>query len=405
MRNLTVLKIICAVVILQSCSSNVEEEKKFNTITNGETFVKANNKFAFDVFKEVSKLEAEENTMISPVSLSLALGMTYNGAAGETKTAFENTLNYSNFYPTEINTINQEIIHHLASSSSGSLFEIAKSIWVKKDFLVKEEFLDVNKNFYNAAVRNLDFSDANSVNIINDWVSDKTYQKIPKIIEKINPLDVMFLINALYFKSDWKYSFDVKDTEDLPFYGENSTQSVKMMNLTNDLSFYENEYFSSVKLPYKNNKYTMTLFLPNETKTTSDILEVLNTENWEKWNALFYTKEVALKMPKFKFSYEKLLNKALIDMGLGNAFSADANFNGISNENLSISFVIQKTFIEVNEKGTEAAAVTAVGISTTSIDPSKKVMIVNKPFLFSITENETGSICFIGKIGMPKSDN
>jgi serpin B len=405
MRNLTVLKIICAVVILQSCSSNVEEEKKFNTITNGEAFIKANNKFAFDVFKEVSKLEAEENSIISPVSLSLALGMTYNGADGETKTSFENTLNYSNFYPTEINTINKEIVYHLSNVSSGTVFEIANSIWVKKDFLVKEEFLAVNKNFYDAEVRNLDFSDGNSLNIMNDWVSDKTYQKIPKIIEKIDSLDVMFLINALYFKSDWKYSFDVEDTESLPFYGENSTQSVKMMNLTNDLSYYENEYFSSVKLPYKNSKYTMTLFLPNETKTTSDILQVLDTENWGKWNALFLTKEVALKMPRFKFSYEKLLNKALTDMGLGNAFSADANFNGISNENLSISFVIQKTFIEVNEKGTEAAAVTATGISTTSIDPSKKIVILNKPFLFSITENETGSICFIGKIGMPKNDN
>jgi serpin B len=405
MRNLTVLKIICAVVILQSCSSNVEEEKKFNTITNGEAFIKANNKFAFDVFKEVSKLEAEENSIISPVSLSLALGMTYNGADGETKTSFENTLNYSNFYPTEINTINKEIVYHLSNVSSGTVFEIANSIWVKKDFLVKEEFLAVNKNFYDAEVRNLDFSDGNSLNIMNDWVSDKTYQKIPKIIEKIDSLDVMFLINALYFKSDWKYSFDVEDTESLPFYGENSTQSVKMMNLTNDLSYYENEYFSSVKLPYKNNKYTMTLFLPNETKTTSDILQVLDTENWGKWNALFLTKEVALKMPRFKFSYEKLLNKALTDMGLGKAFSADANFNGISNENLSISFVIQKTFIEVNEKGTEAAAVTATGISTTSIDPSKKIVILNKPFLFSITENETGSICFIGKIGMPKNDN
>jgi serpin B len=323
MRNLTVLKIICAVVILQSCSSNVEEEKKFNTITNGEAFIKANNKFAFDVFKEVSKLEAEENSIISPVSLSLALGMTYNGADGETKTSFENTLNYSNFYPTEINTINKEIVYHLSNVSSGTVFEIANSIWVKKDFLVKEEFLAVNKNFYDAEVRNLDFSDGNSLNIMNDWVSDKTYQKIPKIIEKIDSLDVMFLINALYFKSDWKYSFDVEDTESLPFYGENSTQSVKMMNLTNDLSYYENEYFSSVKLPYKNSKYTMTLFLPNETKTTSDILQVLDTENWGKWNALFLTKEVALKMPRFKFSYEKLLNKALTDMGLGKAFSAE----------------------------------------------------------------------------------
>lgn len=405
MRNLILTKLLCIVLVFQSCTSNIEEEKKFDTVANGRTFIKANNKFAFDIFKKVSNLETKENTMISPISLSLALAMTYNGSEGATKAAFENTLNYSNFDVAEINTINKEIIHHLASSSSGSLFEIANSIWIKKDFLVKEEFLDVNKNFYNAEIRNLDFSNINSLNIINDWVSDKTNQKIPKILEKIDPLDVMFLINALYFKSDWKHSFNVKDTEDLLFYGENSTQSVKMMNLTNDLSFYENEHFMAVKLPYKNDKYTMTLFLPNESKTTSDILEVLNTDNWDSWNTLFSTKEVALKMPKFKFSYEKLLNNSLIDMGLGNSFSADANFNGISNDNLSVSFVIQKTFIEVNEKGTEAAAVTAVGISTTSIDPSKKVMIVNKPFLFSITENETGAICFIGKIGMPKNDN
>jgi serpin B len=395
---------LIGLLVFYSCLNNDEEKPPFSAITKGSKFIEANNKFAFNIFKKISNEESEENFMISPVSLSLALGMTYNGAENETKTAFENTLNYTEFDSDEINTINKEVITNLTNNSSGSLFEIANSIWIENSFAVKEDFIKKNKNYYNAEIENLDFSDANSVNIINNWVSDKTHQKIPKIIDGISNETVMFLINALYFKSDWKYTFKEENTLELPFYGQNNTENVKTMHLTADLSFYKNDVFTSVILPYKNDKYSMNIFLPSENKEVSNIVDVLTNENWQNWNTSYSTEEVALALPKFKFSFEKKLNTILSDLGLENAFSNRADFSNISNRDLFISFVLQKTFIEVDEKGTEAAAVTVVGIGTTSAGPSKKIVTLNKPFLFTITEKETGSICFIGKVGMPKND-
>jgi serpin B len=408
MKNSFKIIILICTLTLMSCEnidSNEETKNAFNNVLKGEEFVYANNKFAFSLFKKIAYEEDTENYMISPVSLYLALGMTYNGAAKNTKTAFENTLNYNDFNADEINSINKEIIANLSDNGAGSLFEIANSIWIENSFPVKENFIDTNKDYYNATVEKLDFSDTNAVNIINNWVSDKTYQKIPKIIEKIDKDEIMFLINAIYFKSEWKYRFNSEDTAELPFYGENNTKNVETMQLTADLYFYENTDFTAVKLPYKNEKYSMTVLLPKEGKNTKDISSLLDIDNWDNWNANFSKKEVALKMPKFTFSYEKELNNPLIDLGLGVAFTGSADFSNISNVvPLAISFVLQKTFIEVNEEGTEAAAVTVVGIGTTSIDASKKNVALNKPFLFTITEKETNSICFIGEIGMPNME-
>ncbi|WP_299666915.1 serpin family protein [uncultured Polaribacter sp.] len=400
-KNIFFVNFLFLFLLFFNCEKNDEKKNPFSTVLKGEEFVTANNKFAFDIFKKISNEENKENYMISPVSLSLALGMTYNGAENSTKTAFESTLNYTSFLPEEINTINKEIITNLSDNSAGSTFKIANSIWIENSFPVKENFTNINANYYSAAVEKLDFSNPNSVNIINNWVSDKTYQKISKIIDIINADDIMFLINAIYFKSDWKYSFNPSETTALPFYGKNNTQDVKTMQLTADLDFYENTNFTAVKLPYKNDKYAMTLLLPKDGKNIEDISNLLNTENWGNWNANFSKKEVALKMPKFTFSYEKELKEQLTDLGLGVAFTNSADFSNISDVPLSISFVLQKTFIEVNELGTEAAAVTAVGIGVTSVDLSKKSVALNKPFLFAITEKETNSICFIGKIGMP----
>ena len=396
-----ILTILTVGFLVQSCTETDQVKTPFKTVLKGKEFVAANNKFAFDIYKNIAENETKENYMISPVSLSLALGMAYNGAANNTKSAFENTLNYASFLPEEINTINQEIITNLSDNSVGSLFEIANSIWIKNSFPVKDDFININKKYYNAEVAKLDFADANSVNIINNWVADKTYQKIPKIINSISNNDVLFLINAIYFKSDWKYTFKEEDTKELPFYGENTTKNVETMYLNADLDFYENEDLLAIKLPYKNDKYAMTILLPKEGKNTQDISNLLNTTNWENWNTNFSKKTIQLEMPKFTFSYEKTLNKPLKDLGLENAFTTSADFSNISNLPIAISYVLQKTFIEVNEKGTEAAAVTSVGFVNLSLSPNQNKVALNKPFLFAITEKETNSICFMGKIGMP----
>lgn len=399
------ISILLFLSIFISCEITQQTEReRFSAIEKNKEFIEANNKFAFDVFKKVFNEETRENLMISPVSLSLALGMTYNGAENETKTAFEKALNYTQFLPSEINNLNKEIIYNLSDNSPGAIFEVANSIWVDKTFPVKEDFINTNKTFYNAEVESLDFSNENSLKVINNWVSDKTYQKIPTIIDEISPSLKMILINALYFKSDWKHTFQEENTKELPFYGEQSTENVLMMHLTNALAFYENENFSSVKLPYKNEKYAMTVFLPKENQTTKSITNLLNIENWQKWNESYSTIPVDLEMPKFKLSYKKNLNKPISELGLGVAFTSSANFGNISDTSLQISYILQKTFIEVDEKGTEAAAVTAIGIKTTSVGPSNKSFRLNKPFLYAITEKETGSICFLGKVGMPENE-
>jgi serpin B len=172
--------------------------------------------------------------------------------------------------------------------------------------------------------------------------------------------------------------------------------------MTENLSFMSNSIFSSVKLPYKNDKFSMTVFLPNEDKTLNDVIEVLVENDKTNWESQYTIQNVNLSLPKFTFSYKKEFNDALINMGLGIAFSDAADFSLMSAARTQISFVLQKTFIEVNEKGTEAAAATAVGVMTTSAGPSENRLLIDRPFLFIITENTTNAICFMGKVGMPE---
>ncbi|HBK72464.1 MAG TPA: hypothetical protein DDZ39_12565 [Flavobacteriaceae bacterium] len=392
-----------SIIVFMSCNTDSDEtEHSFKSIPKSEKIIKANNKFAFSIFKKIAKEEAEANYMISPVSASLALGMVHNGAKNETLNAFNHVFNYGDASLNEINTVNQSIINHLTENTLGSTFNIANSLWIDNNFQVKEDFIKRNKLFYNAEVQNIDFKNPNSVNIINDWVSDKTQEKIPTIIENIPSNMVMYAINALYFKSDWKYTFDPKNTTLKPFYiNKNSTKEVEMMNMTQDLLYLKNDLFSSILLPYKNDKYNMVILLPNVDKSIKELVLVMNENHWSEWLNQYTKETVSLSMPKFSFSYKKMFNKALQNLGLEIAFTDQADFSGISNTATQISFVLQKTYIEVNEQGTEAAAVTAVGVGTTSIG-LENIFTLNRPFLFLITEKTTQAVSFIGKVGSPK---
>lgn len=379
---------------------SIVEDYKLKT-SEAKAIVKKNNQFAFDFFKEVSNYETKDNFMVSPVSLSLALGMTYNGSEGETKLAFDRTLNYTSSL-IEINQFNKNLIGKLSNSADGSVMEIANSIWIREGLLVKDDFVNLNKDFYSAEVQNLDFSNPVSIKTINRWVSNKTYGKITSIIDKINQQDVMFLINAIYFNANWKYKFESEKTKSTTFYKvKNETIQVKMMNRTENVEHFQNELMSSIVLPYLHDKFSMVILLPKENKSTNDIIAELNSENWNIWLENHTPLKISISLPKFKLSYENKLNEELIGMGLGIAFSDRANFSEISNMSLQISEVLQKTFIDVNEKGTEAAAVTSVGVVTTSL-PRLNVFKANKPFIYVIKENVSGSICFVGKVGEPK---
>lgn len=390
------------VFFMGSCDTEMAEPlPDFKSLVKSTAIVEANNAFAFSLFNEIASEETEVNYMISPVSASLALGMMYNGAEGETKTAFEDTFNYGTASLEEVNSVNQGIMKQLTDDSSGAVFDIANSLWIRNDFPVKRSFVDLNQKYYDAEVRNMDFSDPETKDIINNWVATKTRDKIEKVIEGSIPSElVMYAINALYFKSDWKYTFKEEDTHDLPFYPENSVaENVPMMRMTQDLDYFSNEDFQSVRLPYKNDKYNMMVFLPNADRTIVDLVTEMNVETWATWLKAYTEQQIAFTMPKFKYSFDTEFSNALINMGLGVAFSDGANFSGLSDDSTKISFVKQKTFIEVNEKGTEAAAVTTVG-ATNSVSGALGFTL-DKPFLFVITEKETNAICFIGKVGMP----
>ena len=337
----------------------------------------------------------------------MALGMTMNGAAGETQTAMESTLGFKDMSSGDINESYKNLIGALTTIDPKVTLEIPNSIWYSHVFSVLQEFIDVNKDYFNAEVHPLDFLNPASVDVINNWVAESTHDKIKNILDQIDPEARMFLINAVYFKGSWVYEFDEQYTEPETFYlADGTTKQVDMMKQEAKLSFFANELFEAVDLSYGGGNFSMVVMLPKETHTPEDIIDQMNDENWSAWINNFSEANIQLSLPKFKLEYGKRLNDELIGMGMAPAFDPyAADFSKINpDEPLFIGFVKQKTFIDVNEEGTEAAAVTIVGMFTTSTQdpPVPYFFTVNKPFIFAIKERDTGAILFLGKVMEPK---
>jgi serpin B len=378
--------------------NNYQPDEKILRLTN------ADNTFGLNLFQQINAFaNNDENLFVSPVSVALALAMTYNGAAGDTKTAMEQTLSLNGLTVEEINQSYQSLIHALVTLDPVVLLTIANSIWYRNDFEVLQSFIDINQQYYNAQVNPLDFNDPASVDVINNWVDANTNHKIPSIIYQIQPENVMFLINAIYFKGTWKYTFETANTTDQPFYMEDGTMiTTPVMKQKDVFGYFENELMQVLKLPYGSEKFNMIIFLPAVSHTVNDIIAELNPSNWTLWLNDFTTSDsVNVYLPKFKFSYEITLNDILKNMGMSIAFSDFADFTGINPAgNLFISNVKHKSFVEVNEEGTEAAAATVVEISFTSV-PEEKYVIADRPFVFIITEKATSAVVFIGKVAQP----
>ncbi len=371
------------------------------------TIIETNNDFGLKLFRNVIAEENQPNIMISPASVSIALGMAYNGAENSTRDAFEEILNYQGLTRMEINEITRELINVLVTNSSGNVVEIANSIWYDQGFPVEQEFIDLNSTYYDAEVREIDFRKAQAVKTINDWVSGKTNGKIDEIIEAIDPDMMMILINAIYFNCLWDVEFKPGDTRDAPFFTEMGTlfRQVEMMHLESNFNTLHTEGFSAVELPYKKGKFSMFLFLPGEGSSVDSLAGELDGDSWKALSEAFTErKNFTVEMPRFKFEFERSLLDDLRAMGLGIAFTDGADFSGISPVELLISDVIHKTYIDVNEKGTEAAAVTGVIMETTSLGPPSFIRL-DRPFLFAIAEKSSRSILFIGKVTEPSYEN
>ncbi|MDZ7961530.1 MAG: serpin family protein [Aulosira sp. DedQUE10] len=390
----------------QSRLPNSESPLQKKTVNSDTKLVNANNKFGFKLFSEVLKNESsEKNVFVSPSSVAIALAMTYNGASGSTQKAMAKTLELQGMNLSEINSSYAALKKLLENPDANVQLTIANSLWANQNTNFQSDFLKKNQDFYNAKVTNLNFQDAEAPNIINNWVKDNTQGKINKIVDQIQPDQVLFLINAIYFKGKWSNEFDKSQTAILPFYlASGQPKQHLMMSQDGDYRYQENEQFQAVSLPYgKDGKVSLYIFLPKQNSNIKAFYQNLNAENWETWMTQFRKREGSIRLPRFKTDYDVTLNDALKALGMGEAFSHQANFSGIG-KNLAISQVKHKTFVEVNEEGTEAAAATSATIMLTSAAPQTEPfkMIVDRPFFCAIRDNQTGSVLFMGSIMEPQ---
>lgn len=410
MKTQTLLLSILFILLTAASCDKAEDDslpKEIELSLKSQQIIEADNVFGLDVFQRILKNEDEPNFMISPLSLSMAFSMAYNGAETETKSEMAEVLGIVDFTRDELNKTYRELIAALVEADPQVAMQIANSIWYRESYDVEQSFLDVNHTYYGAEVKKADFDNPLTVDRINLWVSDKTNDKIQSVIDNIPPEMVMYLINAIYFKGTWAKEFNPKSTQLLYFHtDDNENVQIDMMGRLDTLDYHKNETFSAIRMPYGKGNFSMSVFLPNDNKTVDDVAASFSPKNWNKWQESFEeTKNVDIRLPKFKVEYEKTLNSFLQDMGMKKAFTEQADFSSINPaRDLFISNVRQKTFIEVDEKGTEAAAVTIIGFGTTSVNPHGPQKInfhCTKPFLYAITEKDTGAILFMGKVGNP----
>lgn len=357
------------------------------------------NDFGFKLYSELLKEEGEKNIFLSPSSIALALSMTYNGADGKTKDAMAETLGIKDMTLEDLNKISNILIRALPGTDPKVELAIANALFCNPTITFKEDFTERCRKSYFAKISN-DFNK----DVINGWVKENTKGKIEKIIDEVPGDAILYLINAIYFKGKWALEFDKNATQEKDFYlSDGSKKTHPLMNQSGEYSYYKGEKFQAVSLPYGEGKFSMYIFLPDENSTLSEFHKGLTSENWEKWIKSFSSMEGTILLPRFKMEYEILLNDTLCALGMENAFSGAADFSGMCSGGVFISKVLHKTFVEVNEEGTEAAAVTSVEMGKgLSAPPERFYMEVNRPFFFAIRDNETGTVLFMGSIVNPE---
>lgn len=367
--------------------------------------VKSDQQFAIEFFANVFNEEAAEldkNFMISPLSLSMALAMTWNGADGETKAVMQKVLKLDGYTDQEVNEYYEKLREALLKTDPSTKLAIANSIWTNKNIKIKDDFIRLNNEYFNSTVESVDFSDANSVKLMNKWAADNTNNLITHVLDKTNPNALMYLMNALYFKGIWTSEFNSRNTSSKPFYSEDGqTKNVDMMHQKSSFNYNENQTMQIVELPYGNQAFSMIVLLPKEGNKLADVTQELqNSNSWGNLVSGLRSTQVDLYLPKFKTEYSRVLNDVLEKMGMGIAFEPGAaDFSRMTDADAFISFVEQFTYINTDEVGTEAAAVTVVGIELTSYQSDRTATFnANRPFIYIIRENSTGSILFMGAV-------
>jgi len=400
--------VVTALALLTACSSATEPgtgtqapilDALPRSLTTAELkLVSSANDFSFALFRQLAAANKDSNVFTSPLSASMALGMAMNGAAGSTYDQMRSALAFGTATDADINASYKSVIALLRGLDPTVDVRIANSIWYRNDFPFNQTFLDAGKTWFDAQVSALDFAKPSAVTTINDWVSSATAAKIPTIIDRIDPAQVMFLINAIYFKGTWRDKFDPAETKDTLFFGLAGSQPVRLMHRHGKINFMSTPDFAAVDLPYGNNAYTMTVIVPRAGLSVETLASSLQAGTWSSWMSSFHEITTDVWLPRLKLEWERDLNDDLMALGMRDAFTAYvADFTRMSprGHELYIDKVKQKTYVDINEEGTEAAAVTSVGIGFVSLPPSLRV---DRPYIFVIRERLSGTILFMGKI-------
>ena len=345
--------------------------------------------FALSFFKSVDSFTPkDENLVVSPYSAGVVFSMLEEGAEGETKAEFDNALNGCLFKAEDLGSNGEVVV------------KSANSAWVSDDFSIRNHYVSLLSKDYDAFITTQNFSDPATVKAINNWCSENTEGKITEIIDELGRSDVLVLVNALYFNAPWAKEFDPGSTFEQVFHGASGDVKVQMMGSRTDYGYAEYQGFQMVELPYQGGRYSMYVVLPPSGKDIDSYMPYLNESVYAEAMKLMTSREVVLQMPKFKLETSMILNDPMQKMGIRIAFSGAADFRNIAATGpLALSIVKQKCYIDVSEKGTEAAAVTSAQVRLTAVNRNPVPrFIVDRPFLFFISDNQTENILFAGKI-------
>jgi len=393
-----------------SSNDNVDVHAQNPGRPAGSGDVAATTEFGFKLFGEVVAEHEGENVFISPPSVAIALAMTYNGAAGSTADAMLHTLSLDGLDRGQINAGFADLLTFLTNPDSAVELSIANSLWGREGVQFDQEFLQRNGEYYRARITALDFSSEDAAPTINAWVNEQTHGKIDGIVDPpISGATVLFLINAIYFKGAWTYTFADSLTGDGTFHLPNGgTKQHPFMHQDGGYEYLRTDDFQAVRIPYGTGRVGMFVFLPSKESSLNELQSTLTAETWSDWMGEFHQMKGRIALPRFRLEFKSKLNDALTAIGMGPAICpAPADFSdmfaGDFNPGACISKVMHKTFVEVNEEGTEAAAVTSVEIELTALPsgPEMFYMTIDRPFFFAICDRETGTVLFMGSIVEP----
>jgi serpin B len=400
-RVLPMVGVACMMAGCDDSENNVspeENERKSVSLTRSEQeLVTANNDFAFNLFRVA---DAQNSTILSPISITYALGMLNNGAAGETQAQINKVLGFGETGAEGINAFCKKMLTEAPNLDKSTKVLISNTIYMNKGYELKPLFVSKANDCYHAEPETRNFADGKTLDVINQWASDHTEKMIEKVLDKdlFDPSAISYLLNAIYFKGAWTEKFDKENTRDEAFKMETGEEKqLPIMHQEQEFYYAEDDDCQVLRLPYGNKAYSMTILLPKEGKTVRDLVKTLNKDTWERYQRIG-SAIVDVKLPRFESNTDLTLDKIMATLGMPNAFNPNlAEFPEFCNVPTYIDMMKQVARIKVNEEGTEAAAVTVIFVKLANAAPRRVSFHATRPFLYIISEQSTGAIFFIGQ--------